>query len=219
MCTVLTAVLGAVGSVWQGISAQKTANAQAEAAMQAGQINARIAEAQATDAVKRGGEQEQKIRRQLAAIVGRQKAVAAASGVVTDSGSALDVRNASLLENERDVETNALNHAREAWGYGVQATNYRNQAEAESAALKAQGRNAFLGGLFGGASSLLSLATPAAAGAAGSRSISLGQINSPYQGFGSSPLPSGLTVGQQYYKYKTGNDSLVGKSVRPAWWR
>ena len=218
MCTVVAAVIGAVGSVVQGIAAQSAANAQAAAAMQAGETNARIAEMQATDAVKRGGEQEQKLRRHIAALIGRQRSTAAASGIYVDSGSALDARNASLLEGERDVLTNALNHGREAWGFGVQATNYRNQAKAEAAAAKAQGRSAFLGGLFGGASSLLSLAAPSFAGSK-SITVGAGQVNSPYQGFGGAALPSGLTVGQQYYKYKTGNDSLVGKAAyQPGWW-
>jgi hypothetical protein len=75
----------------------------------------------------------------------------------------LDIREASMNEGERDISVNALNHAREAWGYNVQATNYRNEASAARAA----GRNAMLGGFIGGASSLLSLAAPASAASRG----------------------------------------------------
>jgi hypothetical protein len=68
--------------------------------------------------------------------------------------------DASAREGAHDITANAMNHAREAWGYGVQAVNYRNQAAAQAAAARAQGRNAMIGGVFGAASSLLSLAVP-----------------------------------------------------------
>ena len=189
MCSFTAAmgIVGFAGSMMQGISGQQAAYAQAEAISRAGEANARIAEInagiseqQATDAVKRGGEQEERIRRHVASIVGRQRAAAAASGLSPDSGSALDARNSSMLEGERDAVTNALNHARQAWGFGVDASNYKYQAAIErtqgaagAAAARAQGDSAFIGGLFGGASSLLSMAAPTAA-YRGSNTIALG---------------------------------------------
>ena len=163
MCTVVAAVLGAVGSLEQGAAAASAAKAQAAAAEQ----NARIAGMQATDAVKRGGLEEEKARRQMAILRGRQRTMAAAAGLDPDTGSMLDVQDASMREGERDIATSALNHAREAWGYQVQATNYRNEA----AAARAAGSNAMTGGIFGAGTSLLSLAVPTPTG--GSHTIKM----------------------------------------------
>jgi hypothetical protein len=185
----MAAVLGAVGSLYQGYAANQAAKAQASAALQAGEANARLAEAQATDAVKRGGEREEAMRRQLSMLRGRQAAQAAAMGVEADSGSALDIRDASMLEGERDVSTNALNHAREAWGYGVQAANYRSQAAAEAAAARAQGRSAMIGGMFGAASSLLSLAAPTVRASSSSITVNPSQYAQP---IGPQPFKGGL---------------------------
>lgn len=154
MCTVIATALGAVSSIMQGVAANRAAKAEARVAEQ----NARIAEMRATDAVKRGGEEEMRRRRDMARLEGRQRAMAAAAGIDADSGSMEDIRNASMLEGERDVSTIRLNAAREAWGHNVDATNHRNRASAA----RASGRNALLGGFLGAGGSLLSMAgTPA----------------------------------------------------------
>ena len=154
MCTTIAATLLTAGmSIAQGVSADRAA--RAEAAVQ--EQNARNQEIMAVDAVKRGGQEETKLRRRMAILRGQQRAQAAASGLNVDAGSMADIQDASMVEGEHDVSTNALNHAREAWGHNVQATNHKNAASAARAA----GRNAFMGGLLGAGTSLLSLATPA----------------------------------------------------------
>ncbi|GHT01477.1 hypothetical protein AGMMS50276_29560 [Synergistales bacterium] len=150
MCTVMMTALSAASSLAQGMAAQSSAKAQAAAAEQ----NARMAEEQADDAVKRGGREEHKFRRQIAIHQGQQRAGLAASGVDVDSGSAGLLQEASRNEAEEDVSVIRFNAQREAWGYQAQATDYRNQASAA----RASGRNAMTGGVIGAGASLLSLA-------------------------------------------------------------
>lgn len=154
MCTMLAAAIGAAGTLMQGMAANSAARAQAAAANQ----NARIAEAQAHDAIERGGQEELRFRRQMAIHRGAQRSALAASGVDVDSGSALDVQNASMREGEHDAAAIRFNAAREGWGYQVQAANYRNEA----AAARAAGRNALFGSVVGAGTSLLSAAGPGA---------------------------------------------------------
>jgi hypothetical protein len=84
---------------------------------------------------------------------GSQRAVLAASGVEVDSGSALDIQEATGREGEQDAAIIMYNAEREAWGYGVQATNYRNAASAA----RAEGKNAMTAGIIGAGTSLLSV--------------------------------------------------------------
>ena len=150
MCTMLATVIGAAGTLMQGVAANSAARAQAAAANQ----NARIAEAQAHDAIERGGQEELRLRRQMAQLQGTQRSMLAASGVDVDSGSALDVQDASMREGEQDAAAIRFNAAREGWGHQVQAANYRNEASAARAA----GRNALFGSVVGAGTSLLSAA-------------------------------------------------------------
>ena len=150
MCTMLATVIGAAGTLMQGMAANSAARAQAAAANQ----NARIAEAQAHDALERGGQEELRLRRQMAQLQGTQRSMLAASGVDVDSGSALDVQDASMREGEQDAAAIRFNAAREGWGHQVQAANYRNEASAARAA----GRNAPFGSVVGAGTSLLSAA-------------------------------------------------------------
>lgn len=152
MCTVALTIASALGSVWQGYAAKQSADAQAAVAEQ----NARIATQQGHDAVTRGGVEEGKMRRQLRKLIGKQFANAGASGIAVDSGSITDARLSSIDAMERDIDVNEMNAQRQRWGFDVQAVNYQNEASAARAA----GNNAFTAGLIGGATSLLSLATP-----------------------------------------------------------
>lgn len=174
MCTVVATVLGALGSVMQGVAANNAAKAEASAAEQ----NARIADLQATEAVKGSSKEEMKLRRQMQMLQGRQRAVAAASGLNSDAGSMADIQDASMREGEQDVSVLRMNAARESWGYQVQGTNYRNKASAARAA----GKNAMLGGFLGAGGSLLSLAAPVTKS---SRTITIDSLDStPYSGTG-----------------------------------
>lgn len=152
MCTIVLAAASALGSIYQGYAQQQAADAQAAAYEQ----NAKIAERQATDAVVRGGQEENTMRRRYRGLMARQRAATAASGIAAESGSVIDASLSSREEFERDVDINEQNAQRERWGHLVDAVNQRNAAEAA----RAQGRNAFTAGLIGGATSILSAAAP-----------------------------------------------------------
>jgi hypothetical protein len=140
------------------------ADMQAEQVLKTAKVNAATAETQARDAVVRGGETETGMRRQFAVLRGRQRAQAAAMGIDVDSGSPAHAREVSRGEEERDVAVNALNHAREAWGYKVAAANHLAEGEAGAAAMRyqgtlarIQGKSALTTGHMSGFADLLSL--------------------------------------------------------------
>jgi hypothetical protein len=128
---------------------------------------------------------------------------------------------------EEDAAMIRYNTLKRKWGFDVDASNYGYQAETARVSAQnalASAKNAKKAGMFGAVTSLLGGAVSGFssidAKAAGNTISIGGTLNSPYQGFGSAALPSGLTMGQQYYKYKTGYDSLTGVATnRPAWWR
>jgi hypothetical protein len=163
MCQIAIAALGAASgaapSLAQGAAAKSAANAQAAAA----NTNARLAEHQATDALRRGAHEENKFRREASVLQGSQRAAAAASGVDVDSGSMSDIQIEARMEEEEDAAVIRFNAAREGWGYNTQALDYRNQASAARSA----GKNAMTAGMIGAGASLLSLAVPPTGGSAG----------------------------------------------------
>ena len=152
MCTALAAI-SAGASLFGGYATGQTAQAQAEAQAQAMEANARTARIQAHDSIERGGQDELKLRRQLAQTRGTQRAVMAAQGVDVNSGSALDVQNASIAEGEHDAEVIRFNAARQRWGYINQANNLQAQAAATRSAGMYTARNSLIGGIGGAVTS------------------------------------------------------------------
>jgi hypothetical protein len=84
------------------------------------ETNRRIAAAQANDALLRGSIEETRYRREIAQIVGAQKA-AFGQRNVTVSGTPLDLLSDTAQLGEEDALTIRNNAAREAWGYRSQA--------------------------------------------------------------------------------------------------
>ncbi|MBR0033401.1 MAG: hypothetical protein IJP96_11235 [Synergistaceae bacterium] len=152
MCTLLAAV-GAGLSVAQGVAQGNAAKAQAEAQAQAMEANAKNARAQGHDAIERGGQEELKLRRQLAQHRGTQRAVLSTEGIDINSGSAMDAQNASISEGEHDAAAIRFNAARQRWGYINQAENL----EAQAANARMQGKSAARNALFGGIANGLSI--------------------------------------------------------------
>lgn len=144
MCTLISA-LSAGASLFTGIAQAKNARANAEAQAAAMEANARNAGVLAHDAIERGGQEELKLRRSLAQVAGNQSVQAASSGIDANSGSVIDVRNASISEGEHDAEAIRFNAARERWGYLAQARNLNNQAAYARSAGKAAGDNILFG--------------------------------------------------------------------------
>ena len=148
MCSAIALGITSAGlGLYQGYAQGEAAKAQAEAQADAMERNAEFARAQGHDAIERGGIEELKLRRNIAQHLGNQRASLATNEVDINSGSAVDVRNASIAAGEYDAEAIRFNAARARWGYENQADNLEIQAANTRAAGKAAARNALFGGI------------------------------------------------------------------------
>ncbi len=93
--------------------------------------NAEIAEAQAQDSINRGNIEADQRRREMRQRSGTAAATMGATGAELSSGTALDVFADNAQFGTLDALTTVNNAQREAYGYQVQAANYK--AEASSA--------------------------------------------------------------------------------------
>lgn len=109
-----------------------------------GKANAKIAEYQAQDAVRRGAIEEEEHRAKVRALMGAQRSTFGANNVTTDSGSPLGILADTAQYGELDALTIRNNAAGEAFGYRVDSQNLRNR-----------GRMAGREGTLGAASTIL----------------------------------------------------------------
>ena len=129
MCDLVTGLLvastlmGAAGQIQQG----NAAAAARRYNQQVAEMNAKIADNQARDALERGKIEEQKKRREVAQISGRQQAAMAANGVDISFGSPLDVLADTAIQGELDALTIRSNTYREEYDYRVKGANQRAQ--------------------------------------------------------------------------------------------
>lgn len=145
-----------VGQVKQGRAAKRIGESQA----QLDEYNAAIAEQQADDALRRGGDEEARFAASVRGVVGEQRAGFAGQNVDVNTGSALDVQRDAQQLGHLDMLQIRRNAKREAWGYQVEAENYRRGAGIARQGGQAQlaaSRYAAAGTLLGGTSSLLML--------------------------------------------------------------
>lgn len=129
---VASAVVGAVGSIAQGVSANKAAKFNAQVAAN----NARLAQ-------QTGEENAARIQRQSTQIEGAQKATLGASGISL-TGSSLDVLSDTAIEGELA--------ALDAKNAGI---NDASRFRAEEKLARARGRAALIGGFMGAGTKLL----------------------------------------------------------------
>jgi hypothetical protein len=130
------------GTVSQGMAARNQSQATQQAYSYQAAVsanNAKLAEWQAQDALRRGATSEQQQRLKTAQLRGAQRARLAASGVAIDEGSALNTLLDTDFMGEQDAMTIRDNSKKEAWGARVQAGNYAsdssmllNRADAEN---------------------------------------------------------------------------------------
>lgn len=106
--------------------------------------NARIAELEAADAEARGSKEAAQVRRKGEQVQGAQRASFAAQGVDVNSGSAADLQAETAYLTKQDEITVTNNAWREAWGYKVQASNYRGQGAMTRAGARNQAANTIL---------------------------------------------------------------------------
>jgi hypothetical protein len=107
----------------QGDAAMTHANFQ----KQQFEFNARLSEYQAEDAVRKGETQTQEHGTRTKQLIGKQRASLAAQGIDIESGSALDVQEDTAVQSAVDIMTIRNNAWREAWGFKVQADDYKSK--------------------------------------------------------------------------------------------
>lgn len=132
-----------------GISAYgkyKEGQDAADAAMQ----NRQFALMAARDATIRGQEKAGMYRAEGSRVIGAQRVAAGASGTAVDSDSSVALQESTRALSEMDALQARNNAAREAWGYTVQADQFRDQAKR----LRSSSRWAAAGSLLGTAGSV-----------------------------------------------------------------
>lgn len=159
-----SAGIGAIGSIQQANAAAAAANYNA----QVQEMNAQISEENAEDALERGADEEQALRRRHAQIIGQQEAAMAANGVDLSFGSPLDTLVDTTYLADLDALNVRSNAARENYNYRVQAANQRAGAEL----FRMEARSARTGGFLNAAGSVLTGASNAA-----KRASTIGLIN------------------------------------------
>ncbi|MER9452050.1 hypothetical protein [Mesorhizobium sp. M0254] len=148
--TIGSTLLGAAGSIQQAqaTSAANKYNAQVQ------DMNAKLSERRAKDAIDRGAKEDQRKRQQVAGIQGQQRAAMAANGVDLTFGSPLDTLVDTAVMGELDALTIRTNANREAYDYKVDAVNKRAGATMSRMSAKAATTGGYLdalGTVLGGA--------------------------------------------------------------------
>ena len=129
------------GSILKGVGSVKAGNA----AKELGDYNAEVATKRSADAIARGKDEEARFRLGVKSLIGSQRAGFAGQNVDVGIGSAVDVQADAAFLGELDALTIRTNARREAWGYQVEAENF-----------KRGGQNAQNAGRWDAAGSLLS---------------------------------------------------------------
>jgi len=136
MCTpemaVASAVIGGIGAIGEGVGTYQTSQANAAAADYQSQIyanNAAIARQNANDVITAGKEKANLIKLDTAQKVASQRAAMAASGIVADEGSGINLTESTKFYGDMDVLTTSQNAQKEARNYLQQADNYSSQSD------------------------------------------------------------------------------------------
>lgn len=109
--------------------------------------NARQAELQATDAVRRGRFEAQGIHRATERLIAQQRVAAATQGINPNFGSPLALQGEAKTIGAYDEARITNNAYREALGYQTQANQYRSQGSLASRIAKHKARSSiWLGG-------------------------------------------------------------------------
>lgn len=151
----MASFLNGIGSFMQagasmgGAMTQSQAlEAQGKYQKQQAETNARLAEMQAEDSIKRGDKAAGRYKASVSQAIGKQRAALAAQGIDVNSGSASEVQAETARIGTEDVMTIKNNAWREAWGFKVSALNSRSEgAMAELAGKNAADATLLSGGL------------------------------------------------------------------------
>lgn len=140
LLTIGSTVMGGIGAIQQGQSQAASVRYNA----QVSEMNAKLADRAAKDALDRGALEEQKQRQKTAALIGNQKAAMAANGVDLTFGSPLDTIVDTAVLGELDALTIRSNAYREERDIRQQGANYRGQAAMQRASADSASTGGFL---------------------------------------------------------------------------
>jgi hypothetical protein len=193
--TAIAAAGLALSAVGTGVSVMgqiQQAHAQKASADYQSQVAAGNAKIATQNAAYAGAEGEQKAaiqEQKTRAEVGSELAAQGASGVDINSPTASAVRTSTGEVGALDAQTIRSDAARQAYGYEVKASEFTNNAAADTAS----GQNAETAGYVGGAGSLLS-----GAGNAGLNYASVMNKNTGLVGSAENPASSNYAAAQSY---------------------
>jgi hypothetical protein len=108
--------------------------------------NAAVSNAAATDAINRGLNEEEQVRRKGYRIAGSQRSGMAASGIDIGSGSAVNLQADTAAMTELDALTTRSNSIREAWGLTQQAAIQKFEGQSALSAAKWRAGSSLLEG-------------------------------------------------------------------------
>jgi len=119
--------ISALLPILQGGMQAASSYEEGQASKMVSNINARYAQAQGREALRIGEQDAGRRMMQGGQEAASETAHVAAQGIRTDTGSAAavheDIKNAAIMDAQ-SIRTNA---AKQAWGYGVEASNFRTQ--------------------------------------------------------------------------------------------
>lgn len=130
-------------------------------------FNARMAEYAAEDAIRRGDREAGKVRQMGKRVRGAQRAGFAGQGVDVNVGTPVELQEETSLLAEEDMRAVKNNAWREAFGYKVQAADYRMAASYARYASRTRARTTMLTGVMNAGSFIIQGARQAAAAGAG----------------------------------------------------
>jgi hypothetical protein len=129
MCepTTIVMVIGLVVGAVAGVQEAKIQKQAGESNAAIAENNARLAEASAQDAAVQGARESQQAAWRTRALIGAQQTQIAANGLDAEVGSAYDLQAEAALLGGAEQSVLSMNAARQAWGFGAEALNYRNK--------------------------------------------------------------------------------------------
>lgn len=110
------------------------------------EFNARLAEMDRADELKRGKDEQKFIKKRGAQMIGSQRAALAAQGIEIDSGTAALIQEETAEQVELESLTAGNNAWRRAWGLEVEALGARTSAAFTRESSRNRARNTLITG-------------------------------------------------------------------------
>ena len=140
-----TAVMG-FSQIGGAIAQSSAARTQGEFQQLQAEINARFAEIEAADTIRRGDKESKEHQKKVRKAVGSQRAVLAAQGVQVDADTALDLQKETAEVGALDAQTIKHNAWRQAFGFKQEALASRFQGRFDRMTAENRSRNTLITG-------------------------------------------------------------------------